>query len=186
VEKNDTIARTMHDLGLGAWFGGSLMGALAIERAAAAASDPQERIQIVNEAWRSWQPVQAAAIGAFALGGVLITIGNRGRLGAQRGVGRTSLIKTAVAAVTVGATMYARRLGSQLSEYDDVPVESGNTPSEETPEEVASIQRRLKVVQWAVPAHVAALIAVSAKMGEQQRPQNVIQGIWQRVRPEAA
>jgi hypothetical protein len=181
MERNDTIARTMHDLGLAAWFGGSLMGAMAVERGAAEAHDDTERIEIVDAAWRAWKPVQIAAIGAFAVGGAILTITNRSRLAKQEGVAKLSLAKTGLAAATVGTTMYAGKLGREVAEAEGTPVASGSTPSPETPEDVAAKQRRLKMAQWAVPAQVAALIAMSATQGEQQRPQNVIEGIMRRA-----
>jgi hypothetical protein len=180
MERNDTIARTLHDLGLAAWFGGSLMGAMAVERGAAEAHDDTERIEIVDAAWRAWKPVQLAAIGAFALGGAVLTFTNRSRLANQEGVAKLSLVKTGLAAATVGTTMYAGRLGREVGQAEGTPVASGSTPSPETPEDVAAKQRRLKVAQWAVPAQVGALIAMSATQGEQQRPQNVLQGVLRR------
>ena len=183
MERNDTIARTMHDLGLAAWFGGSLMGAMAVERGAAEAHDDTERLEIVDAAWRAWKPIQLAAIGAFAVGGAILTFTNRGRLASQEGVAKLSMVKTGLAAATVGTTMYASHLGRELAEAEGTPVVSGTTPSLETPDDVASKQRRLKMVQWAVPAQVGALIAMSATQGEQQRPQNVVQGLLQRRLP---
>jgi uncharacterized membrane protein len=180
MERNDTIARTIHDLGLAAWFGGSLMGATAVERAAAEVSEDEERLEIVDAAWRAWKPVQLAAIGAFAIGGAVLTFTNRSRVANQEGVAKLSLWKTGLAAATVATTMYAARLGRQLAEAEGTPVASGTTPSSETPDDIASKQRRLKMVQWAVPAEVAALIAMSATQGEQQRPENVLEGVFRR------
>ncbi len=68
----------------------------------------------------------------------------------------------------------------------DVPVQDGTTPLPETPEEVRAAQRQLKILQYAIPAHVGALIAISAKMGEQQRPAQVAKGIARRLLPNAA
>ena len=186
MERNDTLARTMHDLGLAAWFGGALMGATAVERGAAEAHDDEERLEIVDAAWRAWKPVQLAAIGAFALGGAILTVTNRGRVANQEGVAKLSMWKTGLAAATVGTTMYAGRLGRELAEAEGTPAESGTTPSPETPDDIAAKQRRLKMVQWAVPAQVAALIAMSATQGEQQRPENVIQGVFRRKLRRAA
>jgi hypothetical protein len=183
MERNDTIARTMHDLGLAAWFGGSLMGAMAVERGAAEANDDTERIEIVDAAWRAWKPIQLVAIGAFAVGGAILTITNRGRLASQEGVAKLSLVKTGLAAATVGTTMYAGRLGREVAQADGTPVAAGSTPSLDTPEDLAAKQRRLKMVQWAVPAQVGALIAMSATQGEQQRPQNVVEGVLRRRLP---
>jgi hypothetical protein len=55
------------------------------------------------------------------------------------------------------------------------------TPSSSTPPEVASAQKQLAVLQWAVPALTGALVVVSSFAGEQQRPASVLQGLTKRV-----
>jgi hypothetical protein len=52
-EKN-TLVRSLHDTGLAAWFGGSLMGAVGLNGAAAQASDPRERTALSAEGWGRW------------------------------------------------------------------------------------------------------------------------------------
>jgi hypothetical protein len=42
---DNTVARTLHDLGLAAWFGGSLMGAAGVNGAAAVVQDPTQRLR---------------------------------------------------------------------------------------------------------------------------------------------
>jgi hypothetical protein len=42
---DNTLARTLHDLGLAAWFGGSLMGAAGVNGAAAVVQDPTQRLR---------------------------------------------------------------------------------------------------------------------------------------------
>ena len=39
----NTLVRTLHDVGLAAWFGGSLMGAIGLNGAGAAVLDDKER-----------------------------------------------------------------------------------------------------------------------------------------------
>lgn len=74
-DRNTTI-RTVHDLGLAAWFGGSLAGAVAVNGAAADVPDA------------GWAPVNAAAIGAHLLGGAGRLRANRERVVGQCGVSR--------------------------------------------------------------------------------------------------
>jgi hypothetical protein len=45
---DNTVARTLHDLGLAAWFGGSLMGATGVNGAAAVVEDPTQRLRVAN------------------------------------------------------------------------------------------------------------------------------------------
>jgi hypothetical protein len=44
--KDNTIARTLHDVGLAAWVGGSLMGATGLNGAAAVVDDPTQRLRV--------------------------------------------------------------------------------------------------------------------------------------------
>ena len=40
MSERNTLIRSMHDLGLAAWFGGNLMGAVGLNGGAAKAKDP--------------------------------------------------------------------------------------------------------------------------------------------------
>lgn len=40
MSERNTVVRAMHDLGLAAWFGGSLMGAIGLNGAANESADP--------------------------------------------------------------------------------------------------------------------------------------------------
>lgn len=184
MAKTNTLARTMHDVGLATWAGGSLMGAVGLNGAASAAKDPQDRTRIVNEGWNSWTPINLAGIAAHLIGGLQLTRKNKGRLAGQRGVAKLSAAKTAITAAALGTTAYARVLGKKIDEAGDVPTEEGTQPTFGTPPEVADAQRQLSVLQWTIPALTGALLIMNSRMGEQQRPASVVQGITQRIRPK--
>ena len=57
-------SRLLHDLGLAAWFGGTLANAVALNRAAGQVSDPSSAGRVVNSGWDAWTPINAVAIGA--------------------------------------------------------------------------------------------------------------------------
>jgi hypothetical protein len=84
----NTIIRTLHDLGAAAWFGGSLMGAVGLNGAAAAVKDPHDRGRVASVGWAKWSPVNAAAIGAHVIGGAGILYANRGLGAPPPGAGR--------------------------------------------------------------------------------------------------
>ena len=46
-----TLARTLHDVGLATWFGGSLMGAVGLNGAAASLRNPDERSSSATVGW---------------------------------------------------------------------------------------------------------------------------------------
>jgi hypothetical protein len=56
---DNTAARSMHDVGLAAWFAGSLMRAVGLNRVAGAAKEPR-RCWWSTPAWASSSPAQVA------------------------------------------------------------------------------------------------------------------------------
>jgi hypothetical protein len=183
VSTDNTVARTLHDLGLAAWFGGSLMGAAGLNGAAAAVEDPTQRLRVANSGWARWTPLNLAGIAAHLAGGAVLTGANKGRLAGQQGVAAASAVKTALTVAALGTTAYARVLGKRLERAGDVPVEGGTTPNSSTPVEVARGQRRLTALQWVIPVLTGAALVVSARMGEQQRSTQVTKGLVGRLFP---
>jgi len=176
----NTMARTLHDIGAAAWFGGSLMGAVGVNGAAADVRDPIESTRVAQAGWGRWTPVNLAAIGLHLIGGSVMTWENKGRISAQKGVLATTIAKTVVTGAALGVTAYSRVLGEQVMQAGDVPTEGGTTPSTTTPQKVADAQRRLHILQWVVPGLTGSIIGLSAYMGEQQRPTQVTKGLFGR------
>lgn len=182
MSERDTVLRSMHDAGLAAWFGGSLMGAVGLNGAAAQASIPAERLQIASAGWDRWAPVNAAAIGTHLAGAAGILASEWRRIAAQRGVGAMSVVKTALTGAALGVTAYSRVLGKKMEKADGVPVEGVTEPAAAAPEEVRGAQRQQRVAQWMVPVFTGALLVVSSLAGEQQKPRSVLRGVVARVR----
>lgn len=184
VQRN-TIARSLNEIGLAAWFGGSLMGAVGVNGAAAEVDAKEQRARVANAGWSKWTPVNLGAIGAHLAGAALLTVGNKGRIAGQKGVGATSIARAGLTAAALAATAYSRVLGQKVMDAGDVAVEGGTNPAPETPPEVAGAQRKLNVLQWAIPALTGALVLADAFMGEQQRPAQVAAGMGKRLLPAA-
>jgi hypothetical protein len=179
--KTNVVSRSLHDVGLAAWFGGTLANAVALNKAAGAASDSRSAGAVTNAGWDAWTPVNAAAIGAHLVGSVGQLMGNKSRLASQRGVGAMSVVKTVITVAALGATGYSRVLGRKISQHGDVPVSAGTEPNPATPPEVAKAQSQLQQLQWAIPALTGALLVVSSFAGEQQRPASVLAGVTERL-----
>jgi hypothetical protein len=177
----NTFTRSLHDLGLSAWFGGTLANAVALNPAAAEAGDNSASGRVANTGWDRWTPVNAVAIGAHLIGSVGQLQANSGRIQAQEGVAAMVVVKTALTAAALGATAYSRALGKKVSQQHDVPTDSGTNPSFQTPPDVAKAQTQLKALQWAIPALTGALVVVTSYAGEQQRPSEVKKGIGGRL-----
>ncbi|UWP85475.1 hypothetical protein [Dactylosporangium fulvum] len=182
MEERDTVLRSMHDTGLAAWFGGSLMGAVGLNGAAAKVGNPRERLVVSSIGWDRWAPIGMAAIGAHLVGATGILASEWRRVVAQRGVATMSVVKTALTAAALGATAYSRKLGKELEHAGEVPVEGVTEPAAETPPTIQAVQRRQRIAQWSVPVLTGALIAVSALAGEQQKPGSVLRGVGGRLR----
>ncbi|MER7167239.1 hypothetical protein [Micromonospora sp. NPDC000207] len=176
-----TALRSMHDLGLAAWFGGSLMGALGVNGAATRISDSTQRLPVASAGWARWTPINAAAIGAHLAGAAGELVTESPRVIGQAGVGRMSAVKTALTVSALAVTGYSRLLGMRLERAGSPPVEGTTEPNHETPQQVAAAQRQMKMLQWAIPALTGALIVVTAYMGEQQKPGQVLRGMLGRA-----
>jgi len=93
TSSDNTVARTLHDVGLAAWFGGSLMGAVGLNGAAAAVDQPEQRLRVANAGWARWTPVNLAGIAAHLIGGAGLLYANRSRVAAQQGVTGSTVAK---------------------------------------------------------------------------------------------
>jgi hypothetical protein len=183
---DNTVSRSLHDLGLAAWFGGSLMGAVGLNGAAGEVEEPKQRLRVANAGWNRWTPVNLAAIAAHVAGGTVLLGANKGRVASQQGVAQATVAKTALTGAALAATAWSRTLGAKLDQAGEIPVEGGTDPSIDTPEDVAKAQRQLKVLQWVIPALTGAVLVLNARMGEQQRPAQVSGGLLGRLRPGRA
>jgi hypothetical protein len=96
----------MHDLGLAAWFGGTLMGAVGLNGGTAQAKSPAERLRLSSAGWAKWAPVQLAAIIVHGIGGVGLIVGNKGRLAAQSEARTNTVVKLVITGLTGGASLY--------------------------------------------------------------------------------
>lgn len=126
----NTTLRTMHDVGLAAWFGGSLFGVTALNTAAAEAPNQRTTSRITTVGWAKWAPVNAAALGVHLIGGAGVLAANRKRALAQKGTTATTVTKLAVTGAALAATAYTRVLGKKVE--DAVIHASSQVPSTAT------------------------------------------------------
>lgn len=183
MSDTNTFARSLHDLGLAAWFGGSLMGATGLNGAAAQISDPSERAKIATQGWKRWAPVNATAITSHLVGGAFIVKANKGRIASQAGVGTWTAVKTTFTVAALAATAGAGYFGRQIDKAENTYASGATEPSSQTPPEVAKAQKSLRPLQWAIPALTGVILVINARMGEQQRPSEVTSGLLNRILP---
>jgi hypothetical protein len=178
MSARNTIVRGMHDVGLAAWFGGTLMGNVGLNGAASVAEQPGERLRLSSIGWARWFPVQLAAMIVHGIGGVGLILGNKARLAAQPEARSNTVIKSVVTFAAIGASAYAGALGAKIAKHAAEGSETVTEPSEGASPELASAQRQQRIVQWIAPALTGVLIVMGAQHGEQQRP---VAGLLHRV-----
>ncbi|MEU4360094.1 hypothetical protein [Streptomyces virginiae] len=181
MSERNTVMRSLHDIGLAAWFGGSLMGAVGLNGAARnAVKEPVLASRIASAGWAAWTPVNAAAIGAHLVGGAGLLGANSARVAYQSGVGASTLAKTVLTGAALAATAYSRVLGKKI-ELASSPDSEDQAAAEDHPVKMDQAQRHLALLQWAVPALTAGVLVLNALHGEQQRPEQQRQGMLRRA-----
>jgi hypothetical protein len=151
------------------------MGVVGLERGATAANG--QRLEVESKGWAAWQPIQVAAIATQVASGAALTIANRRRVAGQRGVASASIVRTGLMGAAIVLTTLAARSGAKAVE----DTQNGGADAVSS----APDERRLRVLQWSVPALTGALLIVDALMGEQQRPNQVVRGTIERLLPDS-
>ncbi len=177
------LTRSLHDVGLAAWFGGSLMGAVGLNGAAAAVRDPGDRTRVAAAGWAKWAPVQGVALAAHLVGDVALLVRNSGRVATQQGAGANTAVKTALTAAALGITVWSGIEGARLGKETPTPAAGATEPTGGTDEHTASAQRRLKVLQWSIPALTGVLLVLTSQQGEQQKPRQIAAGVVKNLLP---
>src|SRR3954465_14632242 len=119
MSERNTLAHFLHDAGLAAWFGGSLMGAIGVNGAASDVDDPRQRARVANAGWARWTPFSLAAIGAHLFGAGQLLRRDKKRVAVQSGVTGNTFTKTALTGAALGATAYSRVLGQRVMAAGD-------------------------------------------------------------------
>ena len=144
-----SISRAVHDIGTAIWWGGTLMGTLAMNPAVEVLDDPEERGKMVDEGWARFQPWAAAGL----LGAIITHISMR-RNPPRKPSARyrtTALVKDVLMGTAVVSSIASMALGeyAMYQEPDSyTPIESATTPTDETPEDAAQAQQGLTVTSW--------------------------------------
>ncbi|GAB2879419.1 hypothetical protein GCM10027074_54620 [Streptomyces deserti] len=181
MSERNTVMRSLHDLGLAAWFGGSLMGAVGLNGAARAEGGTQATpARIASSGWAKWAPVNAAAVGAHLVGSSGLLAANAARVATQQGVAASTVAKTVLTGAALAATAYSRVLGKKIELASSSDPEDTEKAAEH-PVDTDKAQRQLAFLQWTIPALTGGLLVLNALHGEQQRPEEQARGMWQRA-----
>jgi hypothetical protein len=169
---SDTLANTTraaHDVGLAAWLGGAMFGKIALNPSLERITSHAERGSVSNAAWNGYNAVNAAGLGAAALGwgAARLTEANPANLSGREKALSTAKDGLMAAAVLTGLAngVQGVRLAKQAPE-GAVPIETGTKPAAETPPKAAKIQRSLELLGNVNIAAGVALVAVNAVLAQ--------------------
>jgi hypothetical protein len=181
MSERNTVLRSLHDLGLVAWCGGSLMGAVGLNGAAEdEGTSETSTVRIASAGWDRWAPVNAVAIVAHLIGGSGLLTANAARVQHQQGVAASTVAKTAMTGAALAATAYARVLGKKIDKACSGDAEE-RAAADQHPMPIDKAKRQLAAVQWAVPVLTAGIVVLNALHGEQQRPLQQKSGMLQKM-----
>ena len=153
-------AKIAHNLGLAAWFGGSLFGQIALNPTVSRISDRSERGRVLNESWARFNAVNALAIASTLLAWRAGDLKDDAELRAPALARAKNLLLGGAATNAIASAILGARLASQ-ARGGATPVESGTEPAPETPQEAATSQRLIGFFGSGSIALLAAVIALS-------------------------
>jgi hypothetical protein len=163
------VGRAAHDLGLAGLLGGTLFGRMALHPAVANISDPRERGEVVNAAWRRYGTVNSLGLAAVTLGWA----GARAAEAADRNLTaqerRLARVKDglvgAVFVCGVASGIEGMRF-ARSAPHGAVPLADGDHAAPEASEPSARLKRRLNALGAATLAAEAGLVAVNSALAQ--------------------
>jgi len=142
------ISKAIHDIGTAVWFGGTLMGTLAMNPAVEVLDDPEERGKMVDEGWALFQPWAAAGLLGALIGHVAMRRG--GPEDASSCYKATAVAKDVLMATALVSSVASMALGEYAmhQEPDAYAMDDATAPETETSFEIAPAQSGLTIASW--------------------------------------
>ena len=164
-----SAGRALHDIGLGAMIGGNLFGRIGMHPALRRVSEPRERGEVVNAAWRRYGAVNGLSLAAVIAGWAGARAGEaRPEMLSER-ERRLALAKDAavgaVALTGIAAAAQGMRFASMEPE-GAIPLADGNEPAPETPAKEARAKRILNLLGGLNLLSALALATTNAALGQ--------------------
>jgi hypothetical protein len=163
------LVRVVHDVGTALWWGGCVMGTLAMNPAVEVLDDPEERGKMVDEGWARFQPYAAAGLFGSIITHIIMRR-NPPRRPSQC-YKTTALVKDALLGAAVVSSVASLALGEYSTHYEAegyTPMESATTPDANTPEEVAQAQGGLSIASWVQLASGLGLLVCGALLAAER------------------
>lgn len=152
----EPISRSAHDVGLAAWFGGGLMGAVGVNSTARRAEDLSQRHQLAAHPWERWSPVNAAAVALHVAGTAGLLVTDRPRRGTRRVTGA----KLALTGVALGLNVVAERIADKVERQVREPGAGGD--GQLSSGDLSHLQDQLRVLRWTVTGLTGGALVLDA------------------------
>jgi hypothetical protein len=168
-ETVSSLGRALSDLGLAGLLGGQLFGRIALHPAVTAISEPRERGEVVNAAWRRYGAVNGAGLAAVAAGWLGARHGevrDRNLVGRERTLAR---VKDGLVATLVFAGVASAIEGIRFSREEPhgaVPLADGDHPTADASEAARRRKRRLNVLGVMTIATEVGIVTVNAALSQ--------------------
>jgi uncharacterized membrane protein len=163
--------RAAHELGVAALLGGNLFGRLALHPSVDRISDPRERGEVVNAAWRRYGTINSIGLVALTAGWAGARAEEaRGPLrltAKERTLARVKDVLVGTVVVTGVVTAIEGVRFSRQAPDGAVPLQDGSTPSAGTPPRAARMKKTLNVLGAVAIGVEAALVAVNAALAQE-------------------
>jgi uncharacterized membrane protein len=163
------ISKAIHDIGTAVWFGGTLMGTLAMNPAVEVLDDPEERGKMVDEGWALFQPWSAAGLLGALISHIAIRRGGPARASSTyktAAVAKDVLMLTAVVSSVASMALGEYAMHQEPDAY--TPIEDGQTPNADTPYEAAQAMGGLTIASWAQLAAGVGIFVTAAIMATER------------------
>lgn len=166
---HNTLVRSLGDMGVAVWFGGSLMGALGLSTVGRHRESPTGASSAASSAGNGRSLAAVVAIGAHLVGEAGLMLMSRARLlpAAPVGPAGDRAVRTLLTSGALASTAYSAVLGAHLATAPLALADGSIAPGPQTPRHLARTRRQLRILQGVTSLLTGALIVLRAKRGEQ-------------------
>lgn len=163
------ISKAIHDVGTAVWFGGTLMGTLAMNPAVEVLDDPEERGKMVDEGWALFQPWAAAGL----LGALIshVALRRSGPADASSCYKTAAVAKDLLMVSALVSSVASMALGEYAMHQEPdayTPIEDATTPTAGTDYDTAQAQSGLTIASWVQLISGVGILIAGAVMADEQ------------------
>jgi hypothetical protein len=163
------ISRAVNNIGTAVWFGGTLMGTLAMNPAVEVLDDPEERGKMVDEGWARYQPWGALGLMAALVTHVIIRRRPpRHPSNCYKNIARIKDLLMVAACVSSVASLALGEYATHQELYAYSPMDTATEPNEDTPPEAEQAQMGLSVASIVQLASGVGLFIAGAVMDSER------------------